>query len=204
MKPDRPESVKLVLASASARRRAILADAGFAFVSRDPGTVEDAVTAAATPEALALEKARVKARAVAAAMGEPAVVIGADTLVALDDEVLGKPVDRADAERILKRLSGTRHRVITGLCLWPCAVQAAPVLEAVQTWVTMRAMSASEIRAYVDSGEADDKAGAYAIQETGDRFVSAVDGSFLNVVGFPLERFRELLPAALAKWGFVA
>ncbi|MCZ7647336.1 MAG: Maf family protein [Planctomycetota bacterium] len=195
--------VSLILASASERRRKILSDAGYAYEAADPGEVEYAVAAAPTPEALACAKARSKAQAVAAALApRRAVVIGADTLVALDADVLGKPLDRFDAARILERLSGTRHKVITGLCLWPATNDRQPVLEAVTSWVTMRKLSASEIQAYVDSGEADGKAGAYAIQETGDRFVASVEGSYLNVVGFPLERFQELLPEALALWAW--
>ncbi|MCW8133042.1 MAG: Maf family protein, partial [Planctomycetota bacterium] len=112
--------VPLVLASASERRRKILTDAGYAYDLFDPGEVEQAVAAAPTPEALAVAKARAKAQAAAAALApaRPTVVIGADTLAELDGEVLGKPLDRTDAVRILTRLSGTKHRVITGLCLW--------------------------------------------------------------------------------------
>jgi len=111
--------IRLVLASASPRRQEILSAAGYEFETADPGEAEYAVAAASGPEALALAKARAKAQAVAAGLAGPALVVGADTLVALGDEVLGKPLDRLDALRILTRLSGTRHRVITGLCLWP-------------------------------------------------------------------------------------
>lgn len=195
--------VPLVLASASERRRTILSDAGYRFEVCDPGEVENAIAAAPTPEALALAKARAKAQSAAASLQtrEPTVVVGADTLAALGDEVLGKPLDRIDAVRILTRLSGSRHRVITGLCLWLSPGHAQPELAAETSWVEMRRLSQKEIEAYVATGEADGKAGAYAVQETGDRFVERIEGSFLNVVGFPLERFNERLPAALKRWG---
>lgn len=202
-KRPRQPPIPLVLASFSERRRRILLDAGYAFEAHDPGEAEDAVAAAPGPEALAMAKARAKAQAVAARLpaGRPYLVLGADTLVALGDEVLGKPLDRFDAAKILGKLSGTRHRVVTGLCLWLAPGNPAPLLAAERTWVTMRKMSPAEIQAYVDSGEADGKAGAYAIQETGDRFVVKVEGDFNNVVGLPLARFESLWPNALATWG---
>ena len=202
---------RLVLASSSPRRKEILEKAGFSIEIVDPGEVESAIADAPTPEALAIAKAQSKAMAVAALLTPPypAIVIGADTLVALDDDILGKPLDRFDAISILTRLSGTRHRVISGLCLWPvCCPPLAgmppsskvPRLDAVCTWVKMRRIGSDEIKAYVASGESDGKAGAYAVQETGDRFVEKIEGSFLNVVGFPLERFQELLARSANEW----
>lgn len=195
--------IPLVLASASERRRKILSDAGYHYELCDPGEVEQTIAAAPTPEALAIAKARAKAQAVAVrlAPARPTLVIGADTLAAVDDEVLGKPLDRIDAVRILTRLSGTKHRVITGLCLWLAPDHPQPELAAETSYVSMRRMSSSEIESYVASGESDGKAGAYAVQETGDRFIERIDGSFLNVVGFPIERFEELLPQTLKRWG---
>jgi septum formation protein len=207
---------RLILASTSERRRHILTEAGFAFECFDPGDAEDAIQNAATPNALAIAKARLKAEAAAQQLGGagPAIVIGADTLVATGaqaPEVIGKPLDRNDAKCILTRLSGTRHRVISGLCLWPvvgggggarASRPLVPWTTDVSTWVTMRRMEAAEIDAYVASGESDGKAGAYAIQEKGDRFVAGLEGSFANVVGFPIEVFREALPARVKEWGF--
>jgi len=200
---------RLVLASASPQRRQILARAGFTFEALDPGEAEEAIAGAPTPDEVAAGKARAKAARVAAALAPPypAVVVASDTLVVLGGEIIGKPLDRAEAVAILTRLSGTRHRVISGLCLWPVtgARRApAPRLGVATTWVQMRAMSPEQIREYVASGESDGKAGAYAIQEGGDRFVESLDGSFLNVVGFPLELFEEWLPRALAEWGLGA
>jgi len=222
-------SCRLVLASASPQRKQILAEAGYAFEVADPGDIEDAIGAASLPEELVAAKARAKAAHVAAALSlpYPAVAIGADTIVAAGDEIVGKPMDRGEAVSILTRLSGTRHRVISGLCLWPVTQRMKdeggrmnagvmrpafihgeksfilhPSTGVATTWVQMRRMSAEQIQAYVASGESDGKAGAYAIQEGGDRFVESLEGSFLNVVGFPLELFEELLPAALREWGF--
>jgi len=195
--------VPLILASASERRRTILGEAGYAFGVREPGDAEDAITSAPTPEALALEKARAKAEKIALELhGKPSLVLGADTIVVAGKDVLGKPLDRADALRILARLSGTRHCVITGLALRLAPGNFAPALFAETTWVTFRTLKPAEIEAYVASGEADGKAGAYAIQERGDRFVERLEGSYTNVVGFPLELFEERAPRALREWGF--
>jgi septum formation protein len=209
--PSQQAPYKLILASASPRRRKIMLDAGYTFDVADPGEAESAIAAAPTPEALAVAKARVKAMTIASALPAPypAVVIGVDTLCAYEGEVIGKPLDRFDATSILTRLSGTRHRVISGMCLWPVLNANAPgeipagepALVSAVSWVTMRKVSAQEIEDYVATGESDGKAGAYAVQETGDRFVEKIDGSFLNVVGFPLELFQELLPRTLREWG---
>lgn len=203
---------RLVLASASPQRHKILNDAGYAFECADPGEVENAIASSPTPESLAIAKARAKAMEIAAQLEAPypAVVIGVDTLVALNDEVIGKPLDRFDAKGILSRLSGSRHQVISGLCLWPVKARAAagtvphgePRLVSATTFVKMRPMSEDEIDAYIASGQSDGKAGAYAIQETGDQFVETLEGSLLNVVGFPLELFRELLPQCIREWKF--
>jgi septum formation protein len=209
--PPQSTPYRLILASASPRRRKTMLEAGYTFEVADPGEVESAIAAAPTPEALAIAKARVKAMEIASTLQPPypAVVIGVDTLCAYDGEVIGKPLDRFDATSILTRLSGTRHRVISGVCLWPVlsanapgAIPAGePKLASDVSWITMRKISAQEIEEYVASGESDGKAGAYAVQETGDRFVEKIDGSFLNVVGFPLELFKELLPRTLREWG---
>jgi septum formation protein len=193
--------VELVLASVSPRRQSILREAGYVFSVFDPGDVEDQVQGRG-PGEQACAKARAKAAHAAATLRPEhnTLIVASDTLVALGDEVLGKPLDRQDARRILKRLSGTRQEVISGLCLWPAPRGPEPLVESVSSWVTMRPMTPGEIAAYVDSGEADGKAGAYAIQETGDRFVEKLEGSFLNVVGFPLERFQERLRELLERW----
>ena len=183
----------LVLASASPRRRALLAEIGVDFVV-DAAAIDESLPPGRAPAAAAAELARRKARAVAERRRDGRPVLAADTLVvSADGEVLGKPVDAADARRMLRRLSGTTQSVITGVCL---LVLGTEYVDSVATRVTMRALSEDEIEDYVQSGEPFGKAGAYAIQETGDRFVTAVEGSHSNVVGLPVERVTELLHAA--------
>ena len=182
----------LILASASPRRRALLTRMGVQFRS-EAADVDETSAARLIPEDLALEFARRKARAVAGRHPN-AIVLGADTIVvAADGEVLGKPRDADDASRMLRKLSGTTQRVITGVCVLHAGVETR---DAVTTRVTMRSITAHEIGTYVASGEPFDKAGAYAIQETGDRFVTDVDGSWTNVVGLPTRRVTQMLRMA--------
>jgi septum formation protein len=185
---------RLLLASASPRRRDLLAQLGYPFQVATPD-VEEQLDVDCSPAELAQRLACLKAECVARRFPD-AVVLGADTLVAMGRDVVGKPADRRDAIRILGRLSGSRHCVITGVCVLD-ASSGRKLVAAEETWVTMRRMSAAEIKAYVDSGEALGKAGAYAIQETGDRYVEKVEGSFSNVVGLPLELISPMLKSLL-------
>ena len=174
----------LVLASASPRRRALLQAAGIAFRVVEP-RVDEHDPERGDPHAVALANAVRKAEAVS---GD--AVLGADTVVAVGDRLLGKPRDAAHARELLAALSGTTHRVVTGVAL---VAGGRTRTRSVETRVTMRPLSPAEIEAYVASGEAMGKAGAYAIQETADRFVTALDGPFDNVVGLPVDAVRELL-----------
>ncbi|MEM8884130.1 MAG: Maf family protein [Planctomycetota bacterium] len=176
----------LILASASPRRARLLEEAGIDFLVR-VADVDEHEPATGDPAAVARLNAERKARAV-----EGELVLGADTVVALGDTLLGKPADAADARRMLDLLSGTTHAVTTGVAL---RRGDAVEVRAVETRVTMRAWTEDEMRAYVDSGEGLGKAGGYAIQETADRFVTALDGPWDNVVGLPVETVRELLRA---------
>lgn len=183
----------LVLASASPRRRELLTQLGVAFRVQ-AADVDETPPPRASPEAAAREIARRKALAVLAS-ARGATVLAADTIVvAADGEFLGKPADAADARRMLGKLSGTTHRVVTGVCL--ARAGGEPQSASESTSVTMRTLLPAEIGAYVASGESEDKAGAYAIQETGDRFVTRVDGSWTNVVGLPMETVVRMLRAA--------
>lgn len=183
----------LVLASASPRRRELLTQLGIAFRVQ-AADVDETPPPRATPDEAAREIAKRKALAVLA-NARAATVLAADTIVvAADGEFLGKPADAADARRILGKLSGTTHRVVTGVCL--ARAGGDPHCASESTSVTMRALTAAEIDAYVASGESEDKAGAYAIQETGDRFVTRVEGSWTNVVGLPMETVVRMLRAA--------
>ena len=194
------EGARLVLASASPRRRLLLAGAGLRFTV-DPADVEEDVAPGTAPEAAAEELAERKARAVADRhRGADRLVIGADTVVALDRaggaDLLGKPADAAGARSMLERLSGSRHRVVTGVAVVRTRDGSCRVGHE-RTWVTMRPLTAAEIEAYVASGEWRDKAGGYAIQETADAFVTALEeGGFDNVVGLPVGLTLALIEQA--------
>jgi septum formation protein len=196
-------AARLVLASASPRRRELLADAGLEF-EVEPAGVDEEPPPGVAPSELARLLARRKARAVAARRSGSTFVIGADTVVALEPgagavggpALLGKPGSPAEAADMLRRLSGTRHAVVTGVCVVR-ASDRAEFLDHERTWVTMRAITPGEIADYVASGEWRDKAGGYAIQERAERFVSALaGGGFDNVVGLPVQRTLALLRAA--------
>jgi septum formation protein len=187
--------MRLILASASPRRRELLKNAGLDFDVR-PSSVEESVGAGESPEEFARRAAREKALDVAAAAPANALVLGADTVVALGNEILGKPSDPQDAARMLQKLSGTTHRVITGICLVraPAKIQAE---EHETTLVTFRRLDAKEIEEYLATGEPFDKAGAYGIQGFASRFVTRIEGCYFNVVGLPLARVYGLLKSFL-------
>lgn len=182
---------RLVLASASPRRKALMEEAGLAFEVALPHA-DETLPEGAPPEEAAVEIARRKVLCVADDFPE-AVIIGADTIVVTaGGRVLGKPRDGDDARKMLAGLSETTHKVITGVYIMAAATGAS-LGRAVTTEIVFDKMSAEEIDQYVRSGEAMGKAGAYAIQETGDAFVREVRGSFTNVVGLPMEALVEML-----------
>jgi septum formation protein len=192
---------KLILASASPRRRELLAQAGYDFdvqpssltESRRPE--EDAIRFATR---LAREKAEeVFASRPAAALAEPAIVLGADTVVVCDGEVMGKPADPADAERMLLLLAGRTHQVVTGVAVvWGSSSPPSIEVAAELTQVTMRTLSPDEVSRYVATGEPMDKAGAYAIQGYAGRWIPRISGCYFNVVGLPLALVATMLEAA--------
>jgi septum formation protein len=192
--PD-PERT-LVLASASPRRRDLLTQAGVAFEVVPP-RVDETPAPGEAPEALALRLAAEKALEVAERLGaEPERwVLGADTIVVLEDEVLGKPDDPEHAIELLARLVGRSHRVVTGVAVVSSA-RLAPRTRAVSSIVTMRSAARAEIEAYVATGEPMDKAGAYGFQGEGRRFVVRVEGSESNVIGLPVAESLALLREA--------
>src|SRR5271163_3638136 len=192
---------KLILASASPRRRELLAQAGYRFEvqpssvpeSRRPG--EDGIRFASR---LARAKAEeVFRRQAAAGTAETAMVLGADTVVVCDAEVLGKPSDAADAERMLLLLSGRTHHVVTGVAVvWGSSAPPAVEIAAELTQVTVQTLSPEEVSHYVASGEPMDKAGAYAIQGYAGRWIPRISGCYFNVVGLPLALVASLLEGA--------
>lgn len=182
---------RLVLASRSPRRRELLEQLGLALEVR-PTDADETVLPGEAPRDYVLRVAREKARA-----SGGAVVLAADTAVVLGDEVLGKPADAGEARRMLERLSGTRHEVLTGVCVRRASAALAVELDAVvATTVRFARLSPAEIAWYVGTGEPLDKAGAYAIQGAGGAFVLEVSGSVSNVVGLPLAETAALLRRA--------
>lgn len=182
---------KLILASSSPRRRELLSAAGYDFSVVSPPIEEpfDQISRL-DPRVQAEALAYFKARAVAD--GNPgACVLAGDTIVAVGERVLGKPADRTEAREMLATLSGTRHCVITGVALLGPGNHR--IIASEITYVTMRRISSREIADYIASGEWVGKAGAYAIQETADRFVRCIEGSFSNVVGLPMELVERMM-----------
>jgi septum formation protein len=175
---------EIVLASASPRRRELLAELGVTFTVQ-PANIHEKPWPGEKPASYALRNAHEKARAV-----RGSVVVAADTIVVLDGKIMEKPGDAEGAKDMLRALSGREHEVITGLCVRRAGVERA---EAVRTTVVFRAMTEKEIADYVASGEPMDKAGAYAIQGGAAGFVKEIRGSFSNVVGLPVERLRAML-----------
>lgn len=184
----------LVLASASPRRREILASLGLTFdVAPITGVTEDQMAEdfQGHPRELAYHIAMKKA-GLAAPQAGSALVIAADTIVVVDDILLGKPRDPEEAARFLTLLAGRTHEVITGVALIDGASGRQQIGEEC-TEVTFGPMSQRDIAGYVASGEPMDKAGAYGIQGLGSQFITGIRGDYWNVVGFPVFRFRQLL-----------
>lgn len=191
-----PRMPALVLASASPRRRELLALGGVAF-QVSPGSAPETHHPGEAPETLARRLSFEKAQSVVDSEPAPreAVVLGADTIVVLDDDVIGKPRDAAHARELLRRLRGRPHRVLTGLTVLSPAGGAAT--ELVASVVPMRAYSDAEIDAYVATGDPLDKAGAYAIQHPGFQPVDLprFTGCVANVMGLPVCAALRLLSA---------
>jgi septum formation protein len=183
--------MKLILASASPRRAEILRTAGLQFAVLS-SAVDETPLPGETPHDLVRRLALAKAELVAARAVGPAIVIAADTVVALEGTILGKPRTSEDARQMLEKLSGRTHSVITGVML--IRLPDAERREFTETTqVHFASVSKEEIAKYLTSGEPFDKAGAYAIQGLGGRFIPRIDGCYFNVVGLPLSRlFREL------------
>jgi septum formation protein len=173
----------LVLASASPRRQELLRNAGFSFTV-EPADIDETPLPGEAPRDCAERLAREKALAVWKP-GRRDLVLGADTIVVVDEAILGKPADADAAARMLRMLSGRVHQVITGVCVaGPSAGEVESTSET--TLVTMRELSDEEIRAYVATGEPMDKAGAYAIQGMASRWIPRIEGDYSNVVGLPV------------------
>ena len=189
----------LVLASASPRRAMLLRENGYMFEKVEV-SVSEKLPQGIAPEAgvreLAMRKAQAGASKWLAQGGDPLdVILGADTLVVLDGQVLGKPEDASAAERMLRDLSGKTHAVLTGIALLASA--GGFISDVVETEVRFRQISIEDIRAYVAGGEPMDKAGAYGIQGEAGKFVEGYTGSLSNIIGLPMECLAEHFEA----WG---
>ena len=188
----------LILASASPRRRELLTQAGLSFTAEAADLNEDRMpneAAAAYVQRLAEEKAHAvwTLHKDEDTSDDPLIVLGADTCVVCDGQILGKPVDTADARRMLELLGGRTHAVLTGIA----AVTRNKTIRDVEiTQVTFNALNDAEIAQYISSGEPLDKAGAYAIQGYAARWIPRIEGCYFNVVGLPIARTVALLAEA--------
>ena len=183
--------MRLILASASPRRAELLRAAGYEFdtvvADVDEG-VRDGETPAEYVRRLAAEKS-------ATVQAGDAIILGADTTVVIDGEILGKPREDEEAAAMLRRLAGRRHEVLTGVSIRHGAHEVGRV-ESTAVWFSV--LTKEDIAWYVASGEGRDKAGAYAIQGLASRFIPRIEGSYANVVGLPVAAVAELLRSVLA------
>lgn len=206
--PEMPDQVDIFLASASPRRRDLLTQAHISFVVRTPQTPVDETLEPdllANPEEAVKKLAERKAGAVvqevlAENYTGMAAVLGADTVVVLDGEIFGKPASLSDAKRMLRKLAGRTHEVLTGVSVW---LLAAPEAENIslgfrtfvdRTSVTFKELTDDEIADYLRKGESFDKAGAYAAQGEGASLIERIDGDMDNVIGLPVGRLMRELP----------
>lgn len=180
---------RVILASASPRRRELLALVGIEH-EVVPANIDESYQQGETPRQHAERLARGKASALQGKVDGDALIIGSDTIVVVDGDVLGKPTDRAHAEAMLRRLSGRSHTVMTGVAVrW----REQLVSDLVEVDVSFRLLSDDDIARYVDTGEPMDKAGAYGIQGYGATIVDRVDGDYFAVMGLPLNRLVRLI-----------
>lgn len=182
---------KIILASSSPRRKQLLKQLGLDF-EVFPSDIEETLNPRLKPrhqvEELALQKAQAVAERSASAsssQGEDAIVIGVDTLVVLGDELIGKPKNVNDAKRMLKKLRGRQHTVVTGFVLIDTANKRT-IVKSVETKIWFRKLSPQEISSYIEKEKPLDKAGAYAIQGLGSLFVEKIEGDYFGAVGLPL------------------
>ena len=182
--------MRIVLASASPRRKQLLEQMGLKF-DVIVSNIEEKSPQGLAPEEISMELAYNKAMNVALQINEPAIVIGADTLV-VKDRILGTPKDEEDARQMLRMLQGQTHQVITGLALvnpWTGKVQKGYE----KTLVEMAALTLQEIECYIKTGEPMDKAGGYGIQGLAGIFISRIEGCYFNVVGLPIHLLWKML-----------
>ncbi len=190
----------LILASASPRRRQLLEQLAVDFRTLRSPIDEKSLSLTGSPRQQVMTSAEAKAMAVAR-LAPGSWVLAADTVVWVEGEILGKPVDRADGARMLEKLSGRRHQVLTGLCLCRQGEEQEMLPACEETAVWMRKLEQPTIEAYLDTGEPMDKAGAYGIQGFGGCLIQRIEGCYFNVMGLPLYRTSLLFDrAGIAYW----
>lgn len=187
---------RIILASASPRRKELLAQAGYRFTVVTPVVDESAFpTAHITPTEYATKLALAKAKSVARTYPD-CLVIGADTVVDFDGQIIGKPADANHAEQITRKLFSAPHKVITAVALVRLR-DKLELLKSESTTIYPKTLSDAQIAEHIKSGSWRDKAGAYAIKESGDEFIERIDGSLTNVMGLPMELLQRLLQGIL-------
>lgn len=181
---------KIILASGSPRRKQILEQVGLNFTVEVSDYEEKSIPGVSPSEfveTLSLEKANVVAK-----NHNDAIIIGADTIVVLDNQILGKPKTKQDAREMLKKLSGNTHSVFTGFTIID-TVNKRTITNHVETKIRFKNLSEEEIRAYIETGEPMDKAGAYGVQDKGALFVEHIEGDYSSVMGLPIVKIFEIL-----------
>lgn len=185
---------RLILASSSPRRQELIQALGLPYIIRVSDadeTVEGKITPSGLVEVLSIRKAST-VREMLEPVEKNGIIVGSDTVVVLQDEVLGKPADEEDSFRMLKALQGTTHQVYSGVACVDAATDKEVVSHSV-TNVRMKAMSDEQIRRYIATGEPKDKAGSYAIQGIGATIVESIEGDYFTVVGLPLSLLSDML-----------
>ncbi|HPA24581.1 MAG TPA: Maf family protein [Candidatus Cloacimonas sp.] len=185
---------KVILASLSPRRKELFSLLGISFTAI-PAELDETINNEA-PQTQAMQNALRKAQIVKDKVNKDALVVSADTLVALDNHILGKPANAEEAGKYLRLLSGRSHSVYTGICIY---YNDLAEINYEQTFVTFAELSEAEINSYIATGEPLDKAGAYGIQGFGAQFITKVEGCYFNVMGFPIRLFYDMLKSNLGK-----
>ena len=185
---------KVILASLSPRRKELFSLLGISFTAI-PAELDETINNEA-PQTQAMQNALRKAQIVKDKVNKDALVVSADTLVALNNHILGKPADAEEAGKFLRLLSGRSHSVYTGICIY---YNDLAEINYEQTFVTFAELSEAEINSYIATGEPLDKAGAYRIQGFGAQFITKVEGCYFNVMGFPIRLFYDMLKSNLGK-----